>query len=89
MYRLLVTAAVLTRLVIAQGLAGQEVQTTGGPVIGHTSPTYPKISEYLGIRYAETTAGENRFLPPKPFNGTKMIVASQFVRISVPESNSR
>jgi hypothetical protein len=64
----------------AQWNVGQEVKTTSGSIKGHASKTYPEVSEYLGVRFGQTTGGENRFMPPKRYEGTGKIDASSFVR---------
>jgi hypothetical protein len=71
--------ATFSAVVFGQWTVGQEVQTSSGPVVGHMSSKYPAVSEYLGIRYGESTAGKNRFMAPKPYIGKEKIVASQFV----------
>jgi cholinesterase len=58
---------------------GQSVKTTSGSVIGHVAKNQPNVSEYLGIRFAETTGGTNRFLPPKKYTGAGTFQASNFV----------
>jgi cholinesterase len=63
----------------AQWDVGQEVKTTSGLIKGHASKTYPEVSEYLGVRFGQTTGGENRFMPPKRYDGTGKIDASSFV----------
>jgi hypothetical protein len=63
----------------AQWTVGQEVKTGSGIAVGHAAKLYPQVSEYLGIRFAHNTEGENRFMPPKPYNSTDKIVASEFV----------
>jgi cholinesterase len=63
--------ALLLRLTSAQWIVGQDVKTTSGAYKGHADKTYPEVSTYLGIQFGQTTAGRNRFMPPKPFNGTQ------------------
>jgi hypothetical protein len=60
-------------------IIGQEVSTTSGPVVGHASRSKREVSEYLGIRFAESTGGSNRFMRPKRYSGTSKIVASRYV----------
>lgn len=40
------------------------INTTNGPVVGHTIYR-SEVREWLGVRYAASTAGNNRFRPPK------------------------
>jgi carboxylesterase type B len=63
----------------AQWTIGQEVKTTSGLLKGHASPLYPEVSEYLGVRFGETTAGKNRFMPPKRYYGTDKFEAANWV----------
>jgi hypothetical protein len=63
----------------AQWTVGQEVTTASGIAKGHAARSYPQVSEYLGIRYGQTTEGANRFLPPKPYTSTAKIGASDYV----------
>jgi cholinesterase len=58
---------------------GQAVNTTSGTIIGHPAALDPAVSEYLGIPWADTTAGKGRFLPPKPFpKAAQPIIAAKF-----------
>lgn len=71
-------AAVIAGLAVAptaraQGAApcdGPLVQTSAGPVCGLELPAYDgadvTVQAFLGIPYAESTAGENRWRPPVP-----------------------
>jgi carboxylesterase type B len=81
-------AITLSPIVLGQWSVGQEVHTSSGAVAGHKSSKYPDVSEYLGIRYGESTAGKNRFMAPKPYIGKDKIVASQFVSIILAYSYS-
>jgi carboxylesterase type B len=74
-------------VVFGQWTVGQQVQTSSGPVVGHKSSKYPDVSEYLGIRYGESTAGKNRFMAPKPYVGKERIDASQFVSSTSSDSS--
>jgi cholinesterase len=78
-----ILAIALSPFVFSQWTSGQEVQTSGGLVTGHKSSKYPDVSEYLGIRYGESTAGKNRFMAPKPYIAKEKIDASQFVSRSI------
>lgn len=42
------------------------VDTSEGPVLGHTHVGRDATPEFLGIPYAATTGGQNRFRPPQP-----------------------
>jgi hypothetical protein len=67
---------------LAQWTVGQEVKTSSGAVAGHASKIYPQVSEYLGIRFGQTTEGANRFMPPKAYNSSEKIVGAEYVIIS-------
>lgn len=58
---------------------GQTVQTSSGLIQGHAASNVSKVSEYLGIPYANPPIGELRFQPPTPFNGIQNINATSFV----------
>jgi carboxylesterase type B len=64
---------------VAQYTVGKEVKTSSGDVQGHAAKGHPEVSEYLGIRFGQSTEGLGRFMPPKPFNSTEKIVASDYV----------
>ncbi|KAL2015048.1 hypothetical protein VTK56DRAFT_6428 [Thermocarpiscus australiensis] len=59
-------------------IVGQTVQTTSGPVDGHAASVASKVSEYLGIPYAQPPVGKLRFQPPVRYNGTKRIDGKNF-----------
>lgn len=58
---------------------GQPVNTTSGLVFGQPSKSFPEVSEYIGIPFGQSTAGKNRFMPPKPYVSTEVIKATTFV----------
>ena len=67
----IITIAMLvlaTLLLSGSALAAPEVKLGAGTVKGSTCSS--GVSRFLGIPYAESTGGSNRFMPPKPFNGT-------------------
>lgn len=63
---------------VAIYISHEPVKTTSGIITGKISPTYPNVVEYLGIRFGETTAGSNRFMPPKRYFGNDSIAALRF-----------
>jgi hypothetical protein len=65
----------------AQWTVGQKVSTTSGEIQGHASSRVPEVSEYLGIRFGENTAGKNRFMPPKPYKSNVPFEAIEWVRM--------
>jgi hypothetical protein len=66
----------LTAIVTAQGATALELQITSGNVVGRNSSSVPAITAYLGIPFGISTAGENRFMAPKRYIGTKKTVKS-------------
>jgi carboxylesterase type B len=54
------------------------VNTTSGMVSGKTSKFHAGVSEYLGIRFGETTSGANRFMPPKRYHGKNRVDGTSF-----------
>jgi cholinesterase len=53
------------------------VNTTRGLVTGKFSSIHPDVAEFIGIRFGETTAGANRFMPPKRYYGNGPIDATK------------
>ncbi|KAF2196976.1 cholinesterase precursor [Delitschia confertaspora ATCC 74209] len=45
-----------------------QAATSSGLLIGHSASNKTSVSEYLGIRYAQTPTGDLRFAPPKRYN---------------------
>ncbi len=70
----------------AQGVpacGGPLVHTSAGPVCGLEGPAYEgaveTVHSFLGIPYAESTAGENRWRPPVPKAGwTEPLLAAEY-----------
>lgn len=61
---------------------GQVVKTTSGRLQGHSSLTFPSISEYLGIPYAQAPLKSLRFAAPKAYkaeNDGALFIADKFV----------
>lgn len=58
------------------------VATTSGLIIGHAAVNKTGVTEYLGIPYAASTAGTNRWLPPQRFISKKTFNASTYVSFS-------
>jgi carboxylesterase type B len=54
------------------------VNTTSGLVTGKVSKFHAAVSEYLGIRFGESTAGKNRFMPPKRYYGKGLVDGTKF-----------
>lgn len=63
----------------AQWTIGQTVQTSSGPVRGHTASHASNVSEYLGIPYALPPVSSLRFQPPLRYRGNTTISGEAFV----------
>jgi cholinesterase len=83
MAQFLIISILLTFIptVSAQWIVGQAVNTTSGVVTGRASKYHPEVSEYLGVRFGETTGATNRFMPPKRYYGKSQITATKFVSL--------
>jgi carboxylesterase type B len=57
---------------------GRDATTSSGTIKGHASHWQPKVSEYLGIPYAQPPVGHLRWLAPKPFRGSGAFVAANY-----------
>lgn len=66
---------------------GQAVDTTSGTIIGHAAPNALNVSEYLGIRYAESPVGELRFAAPKAYRSNATFTAANFVSLITMSPN--
>ena len=67
-------------------IVGQQVQTSSGPVEGHSSANRTQVSEYLGIPFAKPPVGELRFETPQKYTGDAVINGTNFVGINLPIS---
>jgi hypothetical protein len=65
-----------------QWIVGQVVQTTSGSVKGSRASAAElfDVSEYVGIPYAESTSGQNRFMAPVRLRANGTIDATTYVR---------
>ena len=91
MQYLLLAAATVISLVastIATPYNSSRVQTTSGTIIGHRASNKTRVTEFLGIRYAQAPVGELRFATPKKYVVPKGTVfeASEWVG---PDLNAR
>ena len=57
---------------------GETVNTSSGPITGHTAKTKQGVSEYLGIPYAKPPLGDLRFAAPESFTSSEPINAESF-----------
>lgn len=53
--------------------------TSNGPIIGHPAPNRSEVTEFLGIRYAESPVGDLRFAAPVMYGRHGVQNASAFV----------
>lgn len=60
---------------------GQTVQTSSGPVTGHSAVNGSQVSEYLGIPFAKAPIGDLRFAPPQKYTGSSTINGSSYVSL--------
>lgn len=58
---------------------GQIVKSSSGHAIGHAATDHPKVSEYLGIPYAQPPVGDLRFAAPVKYVGSSILNGSAFV----------
>jgi Carboxylesterase family len=65
----------------ANWTVGQTVQTSSGPVNGHSATNDSDVSEYLGIPFGQAPIGDLRFAAPLAFNGTAPLNGSSFVSL--------
>ena len=77
-----VAAATLFGEGSAAPYADAGVETSSGSLIGHAAGNRTRVTEFLGIRYAEAPVGELRFAAPKKYQAPKGTVfeASEWVR---------
>lgn len=68
---------------------GQSVVTSSGTVTGHRAPNAAIVSEYLGIPFGQSTAGNNRFAAPKAYTGTATISGAEFVSFHHRSNNTK
>jgi hypothetical protein len=60
----------LAAVLIGSAIAAPNVETSSGTLIGHPSSNKTRVTEFLGIRYAEAPVGELRFAAPKKYVAT-------------------
>ncbi|RFU30289.1 hypothetical protein B7463_g6057, partial [Scytalidium lignicola] len=82
----LLSAALPTTSETQQAPIGAPVSTTSGTYVGHAAPGVSGVSEYLGIRYAQSTAPPRRFQAPVAFNSSGDFEAIAFVGFACPYS---
>lgn len=84
-----IEAVVLCVIPLASSISLNRVSTTSGLILGHASPNRSEVVEYLGIPYAGSVSGSQRFLPPRRFNSSAKFDASTWVRNSFHTSNDQ
>ncbi|KAI8935860.1 hypothetical protein NX059_007377 [Plenodomus lindquistii] len=70
MLRLLVVATAVASLFgssIAVAPPRPRIQTSSGTIVGHQAANRTRVTEFLGIRYAEAPVGDLRFVAPKKY----------------------
>jgi carboxylesterase type B len=58
------------------------ISTTSGVILGHAAANRTGVTEYLGIPYAASTSGSQRWLPPQRFTSNQTFNASTYVSLS-------
>jgi hypothetical protein len=69
--------------------AASGISTTSGLIVGHAAVNRTGVTEYLGISYAASTNGSQRWMPPRRFTSKKTFNASIYVSISNPPLTDR
>jgi hypothetical protein len=60
-------------------VASSGISTTSGVIVGHAAANKTGVTEYLGIPYAASTNGSQRWMPPQRFTSKKTFNASTWV----------
>jgi hypothetical protein len=55
------------------------ILTTSGVIVGHAAANKTGVTEYLGIPYAASTNGSQRWMPPQRFTSRAKFNASTYV----------
>jgi carboxylesterase type B len=55
------------------------ISTTSGVIVGHAAANKTGVTEYLGIPYAASTNGSQRWMPPQRFTSKETFNASTYV----------
>ena len=58
---------------------GATVQTSQGPIIGHSAANRTQVNEFLGIPYAQPPLGSLRFAAPQKYAKNETFNAIEFV----------
>lgn len=65
------------------------VSTTSGLVVGHVAPNKTGVIEFLGVPFAGSTNGSQRWLPPQRFTSNLTFNASTYVTFPFPLLDSQ
>ena len=57
------------------------ISTSSGAIVGHTAANKTGVTEYLGIPYAASTGGSQRWLPPQRSTSNEIFNASTYVSL--------
>jgi hypothetical protein len=63
-------------LIERNAIALPGISTTSGLIFGHTAANRTDVIEYLGIPYAASTNGTQRWMPPQRFVSKRVLNAS-------------
>ena len=61
--------------------AASSVSTTSGVIVGHAAVNKTEVTEFLGIPYAASTNGSQRWMPPQQFTSKKTFTAATYVSL--------
>lgn len=59
-------------------VAASSVSTTSGVIVGHAAVNKTGVTEFLGIPYAASTSGSQRWMPPQRFTSKKTFTAATY-----------
>lgn len=77
---LLVVLTLLQHYIFAALSPPLTVETSNGPITGHSASNRSAVIEYLGIPYVQPPLGAFRFAPPEKYSGRSAYVAANWVR---------
>jgi hypothetical protein len=66
--------------IVVVAVAQQAHVGSGGVIQGHKASQNPRVTEWLGVPYAQPPVGKLRFAPPQEYTPRGLHVASEYVR---------
>lgn len=67
---------------------GARVSTSSGLIEGHAAPEESRVSEYLGIPYAQSPTGDLRFAAPVAYKSNETVLAKAYVCLATVETKA-